>query len=173
MSNEDEYELNFLKIDSNNTVNLMIPDDYELEMLDLLACISPFEQESIDGILLRFFKKFLPTGQDLVQINIDMSKKYIKFVNAEKKGNKILESVNRILSTDFKDCFIFNKTNLQDVANILLNSFYEIKKYKISNYDELKNAIKNINFNKYKFDKLYLNNEYIKKKLLILALEIV
>ena len=164
MSNEDEYELNFLKIDSNNNANLMTPDDYELEMLDLLACISPFEQESIDGILLRFFKKFLPTGQDLVQINIDMSKKYIKFVNAEKKGNKILESVNRILSTDFKDCFIFNKTNLQDVANILSNSFYEIKKYKISNYDELKNAIKNINFNKYKFDKLYLNNEYIKKK---------
>ena len=169
MSNEDEYELNFLKIDSNNTVNLILPDDYELEMLDLLACISPFEQESIDGILLRFFKKFLPTGQDLVQINIDMSKKYIKLLNSEKKGNKILESVNRILSTDFKDCFIFNKTNLQDVANILSNSFNEIKKYKISNYEELKNAIKNINFNKYKFDKLYLNSEYIKKKFINLS----
>ena len=164
MSNEDEYELNFLKIDSNNNVNLIMPDDYELEMLDLFACVSPFEQESIDGILLKFFKKFLPTGQDLVQINIDISKKNIKLINSEKKRNKILESVNRVLSTDFNDHFIFNKTNLQDVANILSNSFNDIKKYKISNYTELKNALKTINFNKYKIDKLFFNTEYIQNK---------
>ena len=164
MSTEDEYELNFLKIDCNNNVKLIATDDYELEMLDLMACVSPFEQESIDGILLKFFKKFLPSGQDIVQINIEISKKYIKLVHSEKKVNKIIESINRILSIDFRDTFIFNNTNIQDITNIMANGFNDIKKYKISNYAELKEALQKLNFNKYKVDKLYLNTEYINKK---------
>ena len=47
----DEYELNFIKIDSDNNIKLIGTDDLELEMLDLMTCVSPFEMESIDGIL--------------------------------------------------------------------------------------------------------------------------
>ena len=71
----DEYELNFIKIDSDNNIKLIETDDLELEMLDLMTCVSPFEMESIDGILLKFFRQFIPKVQDLVQTNIELIKK--------------------------------------------------------------------------------------------------
>ena len=144
MSNSDEYELNFLKIDSNNNAKLISVDDIEFEILDLMACVSPFEAESMDGILLKFFKKFIPTIQDLLKTNIDLSKQFLK--HSDKKGLNIAESVNRILSTDFKEKFIFNKINIQDVCNILTISFNDIKKFKISNFTEFQAALKKLNF---------------------------
>ena len=82
----DEYELNFLKIDSDNNIKLIGTEDYELEILDLMASVSPFEMESIDGILLKFFRLFIPTIQDLVQANIELIKKYKKLTHPEKKN---------------------------------------------------------------------------------------
>ena len=161
----DEYELNFIKIDSDNNIKLIGTDDLELEMLDLITCVSPFEMESIDGILLKFFRQFIPKVQDLVQTNIELIKKNKKLTHPDKKTNLINDSINRILSTDFKDTFIFNKTNIEDVYNILSNSFLDIKKYKISSYDDLKEALKKLKFEKYKIDKLYFNNDYLKNKM--------
>ena len=161
----DEYELNFIKIDSDNNIKLIGTDDLELEMLDLMTCVSPFEMESIDGILLKFFRQFIPKVQDLVQTNIELIKKNKKLTHPDKKTNLINDSINRILSTDFKDTFIFNKTNIEDVYNILSNSFLDIKKYKISSYDDLKEALKKLKFEKYKIDKLYFNNDYLKNKM--------
>ena len=163
MTNGDEYELNFLKIDSNNNVKLIGVEELELELLDLLACVSPFESESMDGILLKFFKKFIPAIQDLLKTNIELSKQFLK--HYDKKSLNITESMNRILSTDFKEKFIFNKINIQDVCNILTISFNDIKKFKISNFNEFQAVLKKLNFKKYKLDKLYLNNEYIKNKI--------
>ena len=162
MSNADEYELNFLKIDSNNNAKLIGVEDIELEILDLIACVSPFEAESMDGILLKFFKKFIPTVQDLLKTNIELSRQFLK--HSDKKGLNIVESINRILSTDFKEKFIFNKINIQDVCNILAISFNDIRKFKISNFSEFQAVLKKLNFKKYKLDKLYLNTEYIKNK---------
>ena len=164
MSNEDEYELNFIKIDSNNNVKLIEGEDLELEMLDLMASVSPFETESIDGILLKYFKKIIPSSQDLLKINVDISKQYIKNLHSDKKNSVLCDSINRILSTDYKGKFIFNKTNIQDVSNILINSFNDIKKYKISSFAELQYVLQKIDFKKYNFKKLYLNNEYIKNR---------
>ena len=161
----DEYELNFIKIDSDNNIKLIGTDDLELEMLDLMTCVSPFEMESIDGILLKFFRQFIPKVQDLVQTNIELIKKNKKLTHPDKKTNLINDSINRILSTDFKDTFIFNKTNIEDVYNILSNCFLDIKKYKISSYDDLKEALKKLKFEKYKIDKLYFNNDYLKNKM--------
>ena len=161
----DEYELNFIKIDSDNNIKLIGTDDLELEMLDLMTCVSPFEMESIDGILLKFFRQFIPKVQDLVQTNIELIKKNKKLTHPDKKTNLINDSINRILSTDFKDTFIFNKTNIEDVYNILSNSFLDIKKYKISSYNDLKEALKKLKFEKYKIDKLYFNNDYLKNKM--------
>ena len=163
MSN-DEYELNFLKINSNNNAKLIGVEDYELEFLDLMACVSPFESETIDGILIKFFKKFIPSVQDLIKTNIELSKQFLKVAHSDKKGFNISESINRILSTDFKEKFIFNKINIQDVCNILAFSFNDIKKFKISSYPEFQTVLKKINFNKYKIDKLYLNTDYLKSR---------
>ena len=164
MSNEDEYELNFIKIDSNNNVKLIEGEDLELEMLDLITIVSPFETESIDGMLLKYFRKIIPSSQDLLKIDVDISKQYIKNLHSDKKNSVLCDSINRILSTDYRGKFIFNKANIQDVSNILINSFNDIKKYKISSFAELQYALKKIDFKKYNFKKLYLNNEYIKNR---------
>ena len=157
---EEEFELNFLKIDSNNNIKLIEVADYELEWLDLFTSISSFKSESIDGILLKFFKKFIPSTKDIVNTSVELIK---KFYNADKKGLEVLESINRILSTNFGNEFIFNKTNIQDVCNILAKKFNDIKKL-LSDLEEFQKVIKKINFNQYNIDKNFLSKEYMKKR---------
>ena len=164
MSTEDEYELNFMKIDSNNNVNLIGVNDFETELIYLMEIMSSFEGESIDGILLKYFNKFIPSTQDLLKTNIDLSKQVIKIIHSDKKSSSLSDSINRILSIDYKGKFIFNKTNIQDVSNILSNSFNDLKKYKIASFTEFQQIVKKIDFKKYKINQLYLNNEYIKNK---------
>ena len=163
---EDEYELNYLKINCNNDAKLTAPEDYELEMFDLITIIPPDAEEKgkIDGVLLKYYKKFIPPLQDLLKTNIDLGKQFQKNFHFDKKNTVLYESVNRILSTDFKGKFIFNKINVQDVSIILSSAFSETKKYKISNFTEFNQALKKIDFQKYKFDKLYLNNEFVKNR---------
>ena len=163
---EDEYELNYLKINCNNDAKLTAPEDYELEMFDLITIIPPDAEEKgkIDGVLLKYYKKFIPPLQDLLKTNIDLGKQFQKNFHFDKKNTALYESVNRILSTDFKGKFIFNKINVQDVSIILSSAFSETKKYKISNFAEFNQALKKIDFQKYKFDKLYLNNEFVKNR---------
>ena len=162
-SEEFERVLNFLKIDRNNNIKLLGADDYELEMIEFLATLSQYESESLDGILLKFFKKnILPTIQDL-KMMIDHSKQFHKFTLSDKK--KLYETINRILATDYKETFIFNKQNIQDATKILTFSFNDnIKKYKINTIQDLHSKVKKINFEKYNFEKLYLNNDYVKSK---------
>ena len=164
MSTEDEYELNFMKIDSNNNVNLIGVNDFETELIYLMEIMASFEGESIDGILLKYFNKFIPSTQDLLKTNIELSKQTIKNIHSDKKTSSLSDSVNRILSIDYKGKFIFNKKNIQDVSNILSNSFNDLKKYKITSFTEFQQIVKKIDFKKYKINQLYLNNEYIKNK---------
>ena len=161
-SEEFERVLNFLKIDYNNNVKLLGTEDYELEMIDFLATVSPFESESLDGILLKFFKKnILPALQDLKTM-IDQSKQFHKFTFSDKK--KLHDTINRILATDYKETFIFNKQNIQDITKVLTISFNDIRKYKINTIQDLQSKVKKIDFGKYNFEKLYLNNDYFKAK---------
>ena len=165
MSSEDDefvYDLNFMKIDYNNNVNLIDINDIGYEIQELFACIAPFKEESIEGILLKTISQFIPIGQDLLKLNIEQSKQFNKFLLSDK--NKYYESVNRILSTDFKEMFIFNKQNIQDVTKILTNSLNEIRKYKINNFEDLKSTVNKINFKKYNFEKLFLSNDNILKR---------
>ena len=163
---EDEYELNYLKINCNNNVKLTAAEDYELEMFDLITIIPPDAEEKgkIDGVLLKYYKRFIPPLQDLLKTNIDLGKQFQKNFHFDKKNTALNESVNRILSTDFKGKFIFNKINVQDVSIILSSAFSETRKYKISNFAEFNQAVKKIDFQKYKFDKLYLNTEFVKNR---------
>ena len=161
-SEEFERVLNFLKVDYNNNVKLLGMEDYELEMVEFLATMSQFESETLDGILLKFFKKnILPPLQDLKTM-IDQSKQFYKFTFSDKK--KLHDTINRILATDYKETFIFNKQNIQDVTKILTFSFNDIKKYKINTIQDLLTKVKKIDLEKYNFEKLYLNNDYLKAK---------
>ena len=162
-SEEFERVLNFLKIDYNNYIKLLGMEDIEIEMIEFLAAVSPFESDTLlDGILLKFFKKnVLPAALDLKTI-IDQSKQFYKFTFSDKK--KLHDTINRILATDYKETFIFNKQNIQDVTKILTLSFNEIKKYKINTIQDLQSKVKKINVEQYNFEKLYLNNDYFKTK---------
>ena len=160
MSSKDEYvyELKYLKINSFNNTDLSDQKDFEDFMNydgDIQNEIDSDDSES----LTKFYKKIFPTiTQDLLKTNYEQSKQFSKLVSDKKK---LAQCVNKILATDFKECFIFNRQNLEDVTRILTYSFSEIKRTKIS---DLESAAKNINFQKYNFQKMFLNEDYIKNK---------
>ena len=161
MSSKDEYvyELKYLKINNFNNTDLL---DQKEEIEDYFKYDGDIQNEieSDDNELLqKYYKKFFPTiTQDLLRTNLDINKLFLRFI-ADKK--KFAYCVNRILATDFQEYFIFNRKNLEDVTKILSYSFNEMKKSKIS---DLESAAKNINFQKYNFQEMYLNKEYIKNR---------
>ena len=162
MSSKDEYvyELKYLKINSLNNTDLLEQNDivdfvtYDTE---LQGQIESDDNESLQ----KFYKKIFPTiiaNQDLYKTNIEQSKQFSKFALTDKK--KFAQCVNRILATDFKESFIFNRQNLEDVTKILTYCFTE-KKSKMS---DVESAAKNIDFQKYNFQKMFLNENYLKNK---------
>ena len=158
----DFLTLNFLKLDPENSSKLV--EDMDLEHLDLISSITPFETANIDGMLLRSFKSYLhiPSYQDLLKCDIDQAKILSKLIGSDKRD--LNENINRLLSIDFRKIFIFNKLNLINICNILIHIFGELKKYKISTFPELEAKIQGIDFSKYNFEKTYLKNEYIENR---------
>ena len=130
----DNTNINFLKLDTENGSELI--EDLDLEQMELTTSISPFETAYIDGMLIKSFKSILhiPTYQDLVKIDIELAKSLSKIINSDK--NQLNNIMNRLLSIDFKDNFIFSQNNLSLISIILINIFGEIKKFKISTYEE-------------------------------------
>lgn len=164
-SSEEEFELNYLKIDSKNEIRLLGKEDYEIEMIAYLCAVNEYKDENIGKKLSEFLKK-IPESDDILKLNSDYSRQFSKLLNADKKKS-LYNSINTLLSIDFKDTFIFNKSNLYNVSIILANCFLELKemkKYKITTAKELKNAISKINFEKLDFFNIFANNEYLKNK---------
>ncbi len=168
-SSEEEFELNYVKIDSKNDIRLLEKEDYELEWESYFTAIRDFNEEKIGKNLQVFLKKLIPDTidkakdtKDILKINQDYCKQYFRKI---KQDNKVLNpAVNEILATDFKDKFIFNKTNLQHVSNILVYAINEIKKYKISSTKDFLDTINNLNLKKYDFFKIYANHDYLKNR---------
>jgi hypothetical protein len=146
----------FLKLDTENGAHLI--EDLDLEKIDLLSSLSPLETASIDGMLLKSFKSILhiPTYQDLVKIDIEMAKTLSKLLNVDKNTN-INNIINKLLSIDFREQFIFSEKNLSIICNILIYAIGELKKFKVTTYMELEAKIKSINFSKYDFQDLVLD----------------
>ena len=131
---EDNSEDNFSqKLIFNNYITQgSIPF---LNTIDFNECNSLHimdKEEKIGKNLQVFLKKLIPDTidkakdtKDILKINQDYCKQYFRKI---KQDNKVLNpAVNEILATDFKDKFIFNKTNLQHVSNILVYAINEIK----------------------------------------------
>ena len=159
----ENININFLKLNTENNAHLI--EDLDLEKLDLLSSISPYETENIDGMLLKSFKSVLhiPTHQDVLKNDIEQAKSLSKLlINSDKNNINII--INRLLSIDFRGKFIFSPQNLSIICNILIYVFGELKKYKISTFVELENKIKSLDFSKYNFDQIYLKEDYIKKR---------
>ena len=163
MSCEDEFELNYIKIDSKDEIKLLETDDSVAEISTLFSKVADFGQKKLNKNIIKDLEKNIPQNYDLLKYNIDFSKKFIKIINLDKKKN-FIASVKRILSIDFEKEFIFNYTNIYDVSSIICLLFSEYKKYKISSIDDLKNIIKRINLQQYDFYRLYTDFSLKKKK---------
>ena len=159
---DSEYTSSFfLKLDTESEPKLI--SDLYYEKMDLQSSIFPLETASIDGTLLKSFKSILhiPTYQDLLKNNIDQAKSLSKLLNFNK--NNLSNIMNKLLSIDFKEQFIFSQKNLNIIFNILIYAFSEKKKIKMSTYDEFESKVKSIDFSKYDFNK-YLKKETLEKK---------
>ena len=163
MSCEDEFELNYVKIDSKNEIQLLDTDDYAVEIGTLFSTVEGFDQYTFDKKVSKDIEKFIPDNSELLKNNIEFAKNFIKIINSDKRKN-FNTSVKRILSIDFRKEFIFNYTNIFDVCSIITLLFSECKKYKITSIDDLKNLIKKINLQRYDFYRLYLDYGQTKKR---------
>ena len=163
MSCEDEFELNYIKIDSKDEIKILETDDSVAEISTLFSKVADFGQKKLNKNIIKDLEKNIPQNYDLLKYNIDFSKKFIKIINLDKKKN-FIASVKRILSINFEKEFIFNYTNIYDVSSIICLLFSEYKKYKISSIDDLKNIIKRINLQQYDFYRLYTDFSLKKKK---------
>ena len=156
MSSGDEFELNYIKIDSENEIELLSSTNYAKEISLLFETIINNEQYKIAKSITKDIEKNIHDNSELLKNNIEFSKKFIKIITSDKR-KKLNASVKRILSIDFGKEFIFNYSNIFDVCSILTLLFTETKKYKISSIEDLKNIIKKINFPQYDFYRLYLD----------------
>ena len=163
MSCEDEFELNYIKIDSKDEIKLLETDDSVAEISTLFSKVADFGQKKLNKNIIKDLEKNIPQNYDLLKYNIDFFFFFIKIINLDKKKN-FIASVKRILSIDFEKEFIFNYTNIYDVSSIICLLFSEYKKYKISSIDDLKNIIKRINLQQYDFYRLYTDFSLKKKK---------
>ena len=161
MSSEDEFELNYVKIDGKNEIKLLGADDYAAEMSTFFSTVTEYEQEKIAKKVIKDIENYIPENSELLKSNIEFAKKFLKIISANKR-KKLYESINRILSVDFKNKLIFNFTNIFDICSILALFFSEIKKYKINSIEELKKRIKSINLDKHDFLQIYLDYKGLK-----------
>ena len=164
MSSEDEFELNYIKIDGRNEIKLLGADDYAAEMSTFFSTVTVFDQERMAKKVLKIIEKIIPDESLLIKYNKEISKKIANLIDENDKIY-LIESINRILSINFKNQLIFSYTNIFDICCILA-SFFTESKYKINSIDDLKKRIKAINFQKYgDFIQIYINHDTIKDRI--------
>ena len=163
MSSENEIELNYVKIDSENEIEFLTSNNYATEISLLFETFTRYEEYKIAKKIIKDIEKNIQQDSELLKYNIDFAKKFIKIITSDKR-KKLNASVKRILSIDFGNEFIFNYSNIFDVCSIVTLLFTECKKYKITSIDDLKNITKKINLQKYDFYRLYLDFNKNNKK---------
>ena len=163
MSSENEIELNYVKIDSENEIEFLTSNNYATEINLLFETFTRYEEYKIAKKISKDIEKNIQQDSELLKYNIDFAKKFIKIITSDKR-KKLNASVKRILSIDFGNEFIFNYSNIFDVCSIVTLLFTEYKKYKITSIDDLKNITKKINLQKYDFYRLYLDFNKNNKK---------
>ena len=158
-----EFDTNYIKIDLRNKIKLKNDSDIKEEDSDLKTVIESFKQQVTLEELNSFINKLIPKNiNDLLKINIEQSKKYKKefpFTN-----QSVIDSVNRILASDFKSNFAFNKRNIEDVSLILYHIFESLKKYNIKNEKILKERINNIKLNINDIFNMFINIDMMNEK---------
>ena len=107
-SSEEIFELNFIKIDKNE-IRLVGSEDIANEAGECIASVAGFEEEKLGKNILLYLRKIFPDSPDLIKTQIEYSKQFLKLINSDKKKN-FYSAINHILSIDYNENFIFNKT---------------------------------------------------------------
>ena len=163
MNLENKDEFNYIKLDFSNKNKLKNESDIQEEISDFKTVIESFEQQITLEELNSFIYKFIPKNiNDLFKINIEQAKKYKKEFPFTKQS--MINSVNRILATDFKSNFAFNKQNLEDVSRILSHIFESLKKFSIKNQKTLEERINNIKLNINDIFNMFIDIEMMNEK---------
>ncbi len=140
-------DLNYLRIDGKNELKFISNENNTKELLVLYTSLVSIEDSNIGNGINRYINNLFPNkGKDkIIQSNTICEKYKEKFNNIL---NYLDDSVNRILSFNSTNLFIFNEKNITDLNNMLIYIFDLIKEYKIykiSNYEDLKSKIAIIN----------------------------
>ena len=156
-------EPNYIKLDFKNRIQFINEKDINEDNLDLEAVIESFTQQITLEELNSFIYKLIPKNRnDIFKLNIDQSKHYKKQYPFTTQN--VIDSVRKILATDFKSNFAFNQQNIEDVARIMTHIFESIKKHKINNEKTLKEKIKNIKFNENDIFNMFIDIEMMNEK---------
>lgn len=154
---------NYLSIDGKNELKFISNENLSTKLTEINTLLASIEQENIGNGINTYFNNLIPdNGKDKIKISNKICQKY------QEKFNNILnyldDSVNRILSFNSNNLFIFNKKNTSDLNNMLIYIFdliiKEKKIYKIDNYEDLKSKIKIINNKKINVIKLFFNEPF-------------
>ena len=160
---KNELNPDYIKLDFQNKTKLKTESDIEEEDSDLKAIIESFEQQITLKELNPFINKFIPKNiNNLFKFNLEQSKIYKKqfsFTNED-----LIDSVRKILATDYKSNFAFNKQNIEDVSRVLTHIFESLKKYNITNENILKERIKNIKLNLNDIFNMFIDIEMMNAK---------
>lgn len=87
MSSEDEFDLNYVKLDSKNEIKLLGADDYAAEMSTFFSTVTEFEQEKISKKVMKEIEKNIPENSELFKSNVDFAKKFIKIMKIKRKDS--------------------------------------------------------------------------------------
>ena len=163
MNLENKDEFNYIKLDFSNKNKLKNASDIKEEKLDFKTVIESFEQQITLEELNSFIYKLIPKNiNDLFKINIEQTKKYKKEFPFTKQS--MINSVNRILATNFKSNFAFNQQNLEDVSRILCHIFESLKKYNVKSQKTLEEKIKTIKLNINDIFNMFIDLEMMHEK---------
>ena len=120
---EEEYELNYIKIDSKKEIRLLGNEDYEIEINNFLSSALVFEQEQIGKKLEKGIKSKFPDSTDLLKIDFDYIKEFHKSINSDRSSSKSMIGVqnNSIYSIISNAQAKLKSTNMNAKKYKLLN----------------------------------------------------
>ena len=70
-SSEEEFELNYVKIDSKNEIRLIGVEDYEIEFSSLMFATKEYQDENIGKKISQFLKKTIQESEDMIKLSFE------------------------------------------------------------------------------------------------------
>ena len=67
-SSDEEFELNYLKLDTKNEIRLL--EDFDIEISAMMLSVNEFENENIGKILAQFIRRNIPESNEFININL-------------------------------------------------------------------------------------------------------